>query len=58
MKLKSYEFTKYKTKKNKRIISLNIFGKKNIPTHKDKLKFKALEEGAFYARDLVSDTSL
>ena len=55
VKLKSYEFTKYKTKKNKRIISLNIFGKKNIPTHKDKLKFKALEEGAFYARDLVSE---
>ena len=55
VKLKSYEFTKYKTKKNKRIISLNIFGKKNIPTHKDQLKFKALEEGAFYARDLVSE---
>ena len=41
--------------KNKRIISLNIFGKKNIPTHKDKLKFKALEEGAFFMRDLVSE---
>ena len=30
-------------------------GSKNIPSSKDQLKFKALEEGTFYARDLVSE---
>ena len=54
-KLKSYEFNKYKTKKNKRLITLNIFGNKNKSSIKDQLKFKALEEGIFYARDLVSE---
>ena len=29
LKLKSYEFNKYKTKKKIRIIKLNVFGKKN-----------------------------
>ncbi len=55
IKLKSYEFKKYKTKKDSRDISINIFGKKNIPSNQEKLKFKALEEGTFYARDLVSE---
>ena len=55
LKLKSYEFTKYKTKKNSRIISINIFGSKNKPSTLKQLKFKALEEGTFYARDLVSE---
>jgi leucyl aminopeptidase len=55
LKLKSYEFTKYKTKKETRIISINIFGKKNKPSTQNQLKFKALEEGTFYARDLVSE---
>ncbi len=55
MKLKSYEFKKYKTKKDLRDISINIFGKKNIPSNQEKLKFSALEEGTFYARDLVSE---
>ena len=45
---------KYKTKKEKRIISINILGNKNKPSTKDQLKFKALE-GTFYARDLVSE---
>ena len=53
--LKSYEFNKYKTKKEIRLITLNIFGNKNKPSAKDQLKFKALEEGIFYARDLVSE---
>ena len=30
-------------------------GNKNIPSAKKLLKFKALEEGTFYARDLVSE---
>ena len=55
LKLKSYEFKKYKTKKETRLIKINVMGIKNKPTAKDQLKFKALEEGTFYARDLVSE---
>ena len=55
LKLKSYEFTKYKTKKEKKTISINISGTKKIPSFFNQTKFKALEEGAFYARDLVSE---
>ena len=53
LKLKSYEFVKYKTKKETREITINLFGNKNILSGKDQLKFRALEEGTFYARDLV-----
>ncbi|MBA1339338.1 MAG: leucyl aminopeptidase [Pelagibacterales bacterium] len=55
LKLKSYEFNKYKTKKDTRLISINILGNKNKPSVQSQLKFKALEEGTFYARDLVSE---
>ncbi len=55
LKLKSYEFKKYKTKKDSRIITINVDGSKNKPLAKDVLKFKALEEGTFFARDLVSE---
>ena len=55
LKLKSYEFKKYKSKKDQRIISVNIIGNKNKPSAQNQLKFKALEEGTFYARDLVSE---
>ena len=55
LKLKSYEFKKYKSKKNNKIISIEVLGVKN-KLSKDKLsKFKALEEGTFFARDLVSE---
>tara|TARA_Y100000591_G_scaffold298193_1_gene289801 strand:- start:1314 stop:2765 length:1452 start_codon:yes stop_codon:yes gene_type:complete len=54
LKLKSYEFKKYKTKKEVRSISINVTGK-NKPSTSNQLKFKALEEGTFYARDLVSE---
>ena len=54
IKLKSYKFEKYKTKKNKNNISVNVTGK-NIPNHKDQLKFNSIEEGTFYTRDLVSE---
>ena len=54
IKLKSYLFEKYKTKKNKKTISISVIGK-NIPSQKDQIKFKALEEGSFYTRDLVSE---
>ncbi len=52
-KLKSYEFKKYKSKKEIRLITINVFG--NKPSTYDLLKFKALEEGTFYTRDLVSE---
>ena len=55
LKLKSYEFTKYKSKKETKVIKLNVIGNKNTLTAGRKLKFKALEEGTFFARDLVSE---
>ena len=55
LKLKSYEFNRYKTKKKMRTISICIYGNKNKPSTHVQLKFKALEEGTFYARDLVSE---
>ena len=55
IKLKSYVFNKYKTKKETRQISIHIQGSKNIPSTLDQLRFKALEEGIFYTRDLVSE---
>ena len=54
LKLKSYKFEKYKTNKNKKTISINVIGK-NKPSNNDQLKFKAIEEGTFYTRDLVSE---
>ena len=38
-----------------KIISTNIFGNKNKPSPKQQLKFKAIEEGTFNTRDLVSE---
>jgi leucyl aminopeptidase len=55
LKLKSYSFNKYKTKKERRLISISVFGNKNKPSIQNQLKFKALEEGTFFARDLVSE---
>ena len=55
IKLKSYDFKKYKTKKDAKLISINISGSKNRPSVQTQSKFRALEEGVFYARDLVSE---
>ena len=55
LKLKSYNFRKYKTRNEKRLININVCGKKNNTPSNDQLKFRALEEGTFYARDLVSE---
>ncbi|MDB3858082.1 leucyl aminopeptidase [Pelagibacteraceae bacterium] len=55
LKLRSYKFNKYITKKEKRLISINVFGNKNKPSVQNQLRFKALEEGTFYAKDLVSE---
>ncbi len=54
MKLKSYTFEKYKSKKTEKNIFIDVIGK-NIPTKKDQLNFSAIEQGTFYARDLVSE---
>ena len=54
LKLKSYKFEKYKTQKNKNNLVFTVIGKK-IPSKKDQIKFKAIEEGTFYSRDLVSE---
>ena len=55
LKLKSYAFKKYKTKKDSKTILINVKDYKNSPTNQTKSKFKALEEGTFFARDLVSE---
>ena len=55
IKLKSYEFNIYKSKKDKKFVSINIIGSKNKISSQDQLRFKALEEGTFFARDLVSE---
>ena len=47
--------TSIKQKKKTRNIKLNVFGKKNKLSVYHQLKFRALEEGTFYARDLVSE---
>jgi leucyl aminopeptidase len=55
IKLKSYEFNIYKSKKDKKLVYINVIGNKNKISTKDQLRFKALEEGTFFARDLVSE---
>jgi leucyl aminopeptidase len=55
LKLKSYEFNIYKSQKDKRLISVNVIANKNKISSQNQLRFKALEEGTFYARDLVSE---
>ena len=55
LKLKSYEFDIYKSKKDRKNILINVIGNKNQITTKNELRFKAIEEGTFFARDLVSE---
>ena len=55
IKLKSYTFNKYKSKKENKIFLINVVGIKNIPSSQNQLKFKALEEGIFFTRNLVSE---
>ena len=57
LQLKSYDFSLYKTeKKNKEInINLNILGKNSKKTNLIRYKLKALLEGVFLTRDLVSE---
>ena len=55
LKLKSYEFNIYKSKKDKKIISINVIGNINKVTSQNELRFRAIEKGTFFARDLVSE---
>jgi len=55
IKLKSYEFNIYKSKKDRKLVSINVIGNKNKVSKQDQLRFRALEEGTFFARDLVSE---
>ena len=55
LKLKSYEFNIYKSKKNENKLLINLIGKQSAKHFKNKIKFKALEEGTFFTRDLVSE---
>ena len=54
LKLKSYEFKKYKTKKEKRTITINVIGKYK-PNKHIQARFDALEKGTYFTRDLVSE---
>ena len=54
LRLKSYIFDKYKSKKEKKNLIINILGK-YIPSLKHQIKFQAVENGTFFARDLVSE---
>ncbi len=55
LKLKSYNFDLYKSKKNKKTILINVIGNKKRISNQNQLRFKALEDGTFFARDLVSE---
>ena len=55
LKLKSYEFNIYKSKKIENKLLINLIGKQSTKHLKNKVKFKALEEGTFFTRDLVSE---
>jgi len=55
LKLKSYEFNIYKSKIEKKMFSINMIGNKKKATIQSELRFKAIEEGTFFARDLVSE---
>ncbi len=54
LKLKSYKFNIYKTKKDKKLIIFNVIGNKKISL-KNQIRFNSLEEGTFLTRDLVSE---
>ena len=54
MKLKSYSFDKYLTKKNSEIINLNIISKKKIDFKLVK-NLGAIENGVNFTKDLVSE---
>ena len=54
IQLKSYSFDKYKTKKDKKYLSLTVTGKNKLSNFELK-KINAIKEGIFFTRDLVSE---
>ena len=54
MKLKSYSFNKYLTKKNSDILNLNIITKEKVNSKLIK-NFNAIENGVNFTKDLVSE---
>ena len=55
MQLKSYEFNKYKTKKEMTDININIVFRKKIPAKIKNNRFTSLLEGTNFTKDLVSE---
>ena len=55
MQLKSYEFNKYKTKKEIIDININIIFKNKLPTKIKNNRFNSLLEGTNFTKDLVSE---
>jgi leucyl aminopeptidase len=53
--IKSYEFDKYKTKRNKTIFQINIHGNFEISIFKKNNKQKSLIDGLNFTKDLVSE---
>src|SRR6056300_483604 len=53
--IKSYEFDKYKTKRNKTIFQINIHGNYEISIFKKNNKQKSLIDGLNFTKDLVSE---
>ena len=55
MLLKSYEFEKYKTKKNNYILNINCNKKLLFPNLNSKSRYKSLIEGINFTKELVSE---
>ncbi len=54
MKLKSYSFERYLTKKDTQILNINVISKKKVDTRLIK-KLSSIESGVNYTKDLVSE---
>ena len=54
LKLRSYEFNVYKSSNKEKIINLILLGKSNL-YKQNEIKFKSIEVGTNFARDLVSE---
>ncbi len=55
MQLKSYDFSKYKTKKEIVDTNINVFFNKKIPSKTKNSRFHSLLEGTNFTKDLVSE---
>ena len=55
LKLKSYEFSKYKTKKETTAVNISVSGNKIKNLTQNQFRYKALEDGIFLTKDLVSE---